>query len=88
MNDTVVNREQQAIAQMNKRARDILTSNDLGGYTVPNKNVYPFQWNWDSAFVALGFAEFDIDRAWKEIETLFEAPMAGWFCSPYYFLAG
>ena len=73
MNETVVNREQQAISQMNKRARDILTSNDLGGYTVPNKNVYPFQWNWDSAFVALGFAEFDIDRAWKEIETLFAA---------------
>ncbi|PCI45117.1 MAG: hypothetical protein COB49_10405 [Alphaproteobacteria bacterium] len=58
---------------MNQRARDILMSNDLGGYTVPNKNVYPFQWNWDSAFVALGFAEFDIDRAWKEIETLFDA---------------
>ena len=26
-----------------------------GGYTVPNAKVYPFQWNWDSAFVAMGF---------------------------------
>ena len=46
-------------------------ANDRGGYTVPNGRVYPFQWNWDSAFVALGFATFDRDRAWREIETLF-----------------
>jgi hypothetical protein len=54
-------------------ARDILLRNDRGGYTVPNSRVYPFQWNWDSAFVALGFDTFDRDRAWKEVETLFEA---------------
>ncbi len=72
MNETVVSGDQNAALDMNQRARDILITNDLGGYTVPNKNVYPFQWNWDSAFVALGFAEFDIDRAWKEIETLFD----------------
>jgi len=54
-------------------ARDILRANDRGGYTVPNGRVYPFQWNWDSAFVALGFDAFDRDRAWREIETLFRA---------------
>jgi len=54
-------------------ARDILRANDRGGYTVPNGRVYPFQWNWDSAFVALGFDTFDRDRAWTEIETLFKA---------------
>lgn len=54
-------------------ARAILTGNDRGGYTVPNGRVYPFQWNWDSAFVALGFDAFDPDRAWIEIETLFRA---------------
>ena len=58
---------------MDERAREILRANDRGGYTVPNGRVYPFQWNWDSAFVALGFATFDQDRAWQEIETLFEA---------------
>ncbi len=79
MNETEKNRDQHAILEMNKRARDILISNDLGGYSVPNKDVYPFQWNWDSAFVALGFAEFDIDRAWKEIETLFDAQWADGF---------
>ena len=52
-------------------AREILKANDRGGYTVPNANVYPFQWNWDSAFVALGFQTFDEPRAWSELETLF-----------------
>lgn len=53
------------------QAHAILTGNDRGGYTVPNHSVYPFQWNWDSAFVAMGFATFDPKRAWKELETLF-----------------
>lgn len=51
-------------------ARAILRANDRGGYTVPTHGLYPYQWNWDSAFVALGFAEFDRARAWDEIETL------------------
>lgn len=54
-------------------ARAILNNNDRDGYTVPNGRVYPFQWNWDSAFVALGFNRFDRNRAWTEIETLFSA---------------
>src|SRR5688572_25552671 len=59
--------------QLDERAREILENNDRGGYTVPNGRVYPFQWNWDSAFVAFGFAAFNPERAWREIETLFEA---------------
>lgn len=58
---------------LDRRARELLEGNDRGGYTVPNGRVYPFQWNWDSAFVALGFAAFDLDRAWRELETLFKA---------------
>lgn len=50
----------------------ILRANDRGGFTVPTARLYPYQWNWDSAFAALGFATFDIDRAWRELETLFE----------------
>jgi hypothetical protein len=60
-------------AQFDETARDILRQNDRGGYTVPNGRVYPFQWNWDSAFVALGFDTFDRDRAWTEVERLFAA---------------
>lgn len=61
------------MADLDQRAQAILVGNDRGGYTVPNGRVYPFQWNWDSAFVSLGFATFDQDRAWRELEILFEA---------------
>lgn len=49
----------------------VLKENDRGTYTVPTKGLYPFQWNWDSCFTAIGQAHFDEDRAWTEIETLF-----------------
>ncbi|WP_253913360.1 hypothetical protein [Pseudoruegeria sp. HB172150] len=54
-----------------EEARAILAQNDRGGYTVPTDGLYPYQWNWDSVFAALGFAEHDMNRAWTEIETLF-----------------
>src|SRR6185437_13738197 len=53
------------------RAVAVLKDNDRGGYTVPTKGLYPFQWNWDSCLTALGQSHFDEDRAWTEIETLF-----------------
>ncbi|MFZ7090299.1 MGH1-like glycoside hydrolase domain-containing protein [Primorskyibacter sp. 2E233] len=56
---------------MDEQARAILRGNDRGGYTVPTAGLYPYQWNWDSAFAAWGFAQFDIPRAWQELETLF-----------------
>ena len=55
---------------LSRAAQDIITGNDRGGYTIPTAGLYPYQWNWDSAIVALGFAAFDLDRAWTEIETL------------------
>ncbi|CAI5462854.1 unnamed protein product [Closterium sp. Yama58-4] len=48
----------------------VLRENDLGGYTIPTQGLYPFQWNWDSAIVAAGWAVFDEPRAWQEIEML------------------
>lgn len=60
-----------AMLSLEQQAKLILKKNDKGGYTVPTSDMYPYQWNWDSAFVALGFAEFDIDRAIQEMETLF-----------------
>lgn len=58
---------------LDSKAREILRMNDKGGFTVPTGGLYPYQWNWDSVFVALGFATFDESRACEEIETLFEA---------------
>jgi neutral trehalase len=54
------------------RARTILHSNDRGGYTVPTDRLYPFQWNWDSGFVAMGWATFDEARGFTEVERLLE----------------
>ncbi len=61
------------IADLRERAVTVLRANDRGGYTVPAAGLYPFQWNWDSCLVALGWACFDEARAWREIETLFAA---------------
>ncbi len=64
------------MADLDQEAAAILRANDRGGYTVPTAGLYPYQWNWDSAFAALGFAEFDLDRAWRELETLAEGAWA------------
>lgn len=56
---------------MIERAKAVLSKNDRGTYTVPTHGLYPFQWNWDSALSAIGFAHFNEARAWTEIETLF-----------------
>ena len=52
-------------------AETILRNNDRGGYTVPTDGLYPFQWSWDSAIVALGWMRIDESRAWAEAETMF-----------------
>jgi len=61
---------------MDQSARDILMMNDRGGYTVPRDGLYPFQWNWDSCFVAEGWMTFDEPRAWTELDMLFAGQWA------------
>ncbi|WP_117880465.1 amylo-alpha-1,6-glucosidase [Aureibaculum luteum] len=57
-----------------KKAKQILTENyQPGGFTLPCKNLYPFQWLWDSGFIAIGFAHFDMPKAKQEISTLLDA---------------
>ena len=54
-------------------ALGVLRANDLGGWTKPAPRLYPHQWSWDSAFVAIGLAHLDPERALRELESLFEA---------------
>ena len=61
---------------LNEKARSILRQNDKGGYTLPTHGLYPYQWNWDSAFAAWGFSTFDINRAWSELDTLMASQWA------------
>jgi hypothetical protein len=52
------------------RAEGVLRANDVGDYTKPSGRLYPHQWNWDSAFNALGWAHLDWERATREVEAL------------------
>ncbi len=65
--------ENHPVPDRTTEAMAILRHNDRGSYTVPSHGLYPFQWNWDSLFAALGWVQFDAPRAWTEIETLFKA---------------
>jgi hypothetical protein len=53
-------------------AREVLFRNWRGSYTIPSGRLYPFQWNWDAGFHALGWAYIDIERSFLEIESLFK----------------
>lgn len=51
-------------------AERILKQNDRGGSTVPSGRLYPHQWNWDSALIAIGLGHLDPRRAVRELELL------------------
>ena len=56
-----------------KIAQKTLIGNRRKGYTLPTNNkLYPAQWNWDSAFIALGYSYFNFNFAIKEIKTLLD----------------
>ena len=52
------------------QAKVVLKNNLKNGFTIPRAKLYPFQWNWDSGFVSIGFANYDIDAAINEINSL------------------
>jgi len=57
-------------------ARAVLDENWLGSSTLPSRALYPHQWNWDSAFIAIGRSWYDQARAQQELETLFKGQWA------------
>src|SRR5215207_2026680 len=44
----------------------------MGGWTRASPTLYPHQWSWDSAFIAIGLAHLDTGRAAGELLTLLE----------------
>src|ERR671914_2793924 len=54
------------------QAGRILRRNDMEGWTRAAPSLYPHQWSWDSAFIAIGLAHLDTGRATAEIRSLFE----------------
>lgn len=59
--------------KLKKEAKKVLNKNWKDGFSVPCANLYPFQWFWDSGFIAIGFAHFDMLKAEKEIVTLLDS---------------
>jgi len=51
----------------------VLRGNDLGTMTTAAPRLYPHMWSWDSAFVAIGLAAVNLDRAALELDTLLAA---------------
>ena len=50
-----------------------------GGYTKPAPHIYPFQWNWDSGFIAYGYSHYDTRKAITELRSLFKGQWSNGF---------
>ncbi|MCB0972409.1 MAG: hypothetical protein KDA97_12965, partial [Acidimicrobiales bacterium] len=51
-------------------AIEVLHRNDRGAWTRPSPRLYPHQWSWDAAFVAMGWAHLHPMRAVAELFSL------------------
>lgn len=51
-------------------AAAVLRGNDRGDHTVAAPALYPHQWSWDAAFVAIGWGFIDVHRAIAELRHL------------------
>ncbi|MGP2439481.1 MGH1-like glycoside hydrolase domain-containing protein [Streptomyces sp. JW3] len=61
---------------MRRGAARVLADNWTGASTVPSRTLYPHQWSWDSAFVAIGLRHLSARRAQRELESLLAAQWA------------
>ncbi len=52
------------------RAVEILRTNDTGTSTKPAPSLYPHLWSWDSAFIAIGIAQYSVERAVEEMRAV------------------
>ncbi|MGV9452782.1 MGH1-like glycoside hydrolase domain-containing protein [Streptomyces sp. NPDC003635] len=62
-----------AARSLHVRAARVLEANWTGASTVPSRGLYPHQWSWDSAFIAIGLRHLSPLRAQTELETLLDA---------------
>jgi Mannosylglycerate hydrolase MGH1-like glycoside hydrolase domain len=62
--------------QLRRNAIRVLIENWHGHATVPSRSLYPHQWSWDSAFIALGQRHIAPQRAAVELLSLFGAQWA------------
>ena len=62
-----------SLHDLHDRAVRVLDGNWTGTSTVPSRSLYPHQWSWDSAFIAIGLRHVSPLRAQTELETLLGA---------------
>ncbi|MEJ2600829.1 MAG: trehalase family glycosidase [Anaerolineales bacterium] len=55
-----------------QQAKEVLDGNWLGYATKPAPRLYPHQWSWDSAFIAMAYAHYNTLRAMQEMRSLFQ----------------
>lgn len=69
------NRRQQSVKSNGiiQKAKAVLDANWNGRFTIPSPVLYPHQWSWDSAFIAIGNSYADTSRAVREMKHLFSA---------------
>jgi glycogen debranching enzyme len=72
----VTNMKSDPRTQLADRALSVLRENDTGLFFKPAPGVYPFQWNWDSALVAIGLARVDVGRGRQEVRALLQGQWA------------
>jgi len=61
------------------QAKALLDRNRRGGYAIPSAKLYPFQWNWNSGFIAPGLA---YDRPERAPHIIFHEPGPDYFPGP------
>jgi Trehalase len=59
-----------------RRAVAVLENNWMGHATRASAHLYPHQWSWDSACIAIGYSGWDQQRAQAELEWLFAGQWA------------
>jgi hypothetical protein len=59
--------------ELRQRAVEVLDANWERDHTVPSRALYPHQWSWDAAFIAVGLAHHRPERAWRDLRSLFAA---------------
>ncbi|NIN52878.1 MAG: hypothetical protein GTN80_07310 [Nitrososphaeria archaeon] len=79
-------------------AKSVLEKNWRGKHTVPSPTLYPHQWSWDSAFIAMGYTHYALERGCSELDNIlngqwkncllphiiFDPEASGYFPDPNY----
>src|ERR1700759_2050582 len=73
MSDPISPASTEMSAELWNSAAQVLEINWAGDHLVPSRRLYPHQWSWDAALIAIGLHYVNPSRAWRDLRSLFEA---------------